>query len=397
MVDFTLTGKQREIQQSVREFCDREIRPFAMERDQNPDPDAVFDADLFQKGFELGLQKSCIPTRFGGLGLDCLTHTLIWEELGAADAGFAVSMQAHAWAVTMLLNLGTAAQCETFLKPIVDGGLAVISAVEPDTGAAVAIYDPLGFEFQSTARPDGDEWVLDGFKTYAGNAGTPLTKWIMFLVRTDTEQSGMSAHSNFLVYPDAPGLEVGKNADKMGHRTAYTPSIRLNDVRVSANHLVGETTGMPQPPKPRQSTADSFLVVGAIGIGLARAIYAEAVDFAKQRKAAGKPMIQHQMISARLADMYIGIEAARSLLWRAAWVTDNQPQSDLKLSLAAKVACTDVAARISRDGLQMFGGYGYTKGALIEKLYRDAKAPELYEGANESLRIGLGQYIDWGI
>ncbi|MGI9286978.1 MAG: acyl-CoA dehydrogenase family protein [Pseudomonadales bacterium] len=397
MVDFTLTEQQLEWQQKAREFGANELRPLAMQRDQNPDPEQAFDVELYQKGLALGLQKTCIPKKFDGLGLDCLTHTLIWEELGAAEAGFAVSMQAQAWAITMLLNMGTQQQCETWLKPIVDGGLAVISAVEPETGAAVPMYDPMNFAFKTTAHRDGDDWVLNGYKTFAGNAGTPLTSWLYILARTDDKQTGMPAHSFFLVEPDNPGLKVGNNMDKMGHRTAHTPPLTLVDLRVPSSALVGGVTGMPQPPGARQSTADSFLVVGAIGLGIARALYEEALKFTQQRQAAGKPMIQHQMITARLADMYIAIEGARALLWKAAWFTDNNPQSDTKLSLAAKVTCTDAAARISRDALQLFGGYGYTKEALIEKLYRDAKAPEWYEGANESLRIALGQYIDWGV
>ena len=397
MIDFTLTQKQLEMQKLAREFAEKEIKPYAMGWDKISDPEKTFQVELFEKSFELGFQKTCIPEKYGGLGLDCLTHVVMWEEFAAADIGFAISLQAHLLALALMLNLGTEEQREIFSKPIVDGGLAVLSGVETNAGGATIALEPLNFSWETNARKEGDEWILNGRKNFSTNAGTPLAKWIYFLVRTDMEQVGMPAHSGIIVWPDTPGMVVGKNPDKMGHRMAYTPSIDLKNVKVPNNQLVGEKTGLPMDQPERTTTADNYLTVAAMGVGLSRAIYEESLNFVKNRNTNGKPMIQHQMVSAKIADMYIAIESARALLWKAAWVTDNQPQPDQKLLLAAKVMCTDMAARISRDGLQLFGGYGYTKDALIEKLYRDAKAPEIYEGANESLRIALGQYIDWGI
>ncbi|MBW1902151.1 MAG: acyl-CoA dehydrogenase family protein [Deltaproteobacteria bacterium] len=397
MVDFSLTQKQVEMQELAREFGEKHIKPVAMEIDKIPDPEKAFPVSLFEKGFEIGFQKACIPEKYGGLGLDCLTHVLVWEELAAADIGYAISLQAHNLAVAHMLNLGTEEQRETFSKPIVEGGLAVISAVEANAGAAVAVLDPLNFVWETTAVKNGDDWVLNGQKTYCSNAGTPLTRWICFLVRTNMEQTGISAHSAFLVWPDTPGLTIGKNYDKMGHRMAYTPSIELKDVRVPNSQLVGETAGFPLDPPARTTTADNFLNVAAMAMGLARTIYDECVAFAKTRVTNGKPMIQHQVVATKLANMFIEMEAARAMLWKAAWISDTQPQTDQKMVVATKVMCSDMVARISREGLQIFGGHGYTKDTLIEKLYRDAKAPEIYEGANDSLRVALGQFIEWGI
>jgi len=397
MVDFSLTQKQVELQKLFRDFGEKHIKPVAMEIDKNPDPEKAFPVSLFEKGFEIGLQKTCIPEKYGGLGLDCLTHVLVWEELAAADIGYAISFQAHNLAVAHMLNLGTEEQREIFSKPIAEGGLAVISAVETNVGAAVAVLDPLNFAWETTAVKDGDDWVLNGQKTYGSNAGIPLTKWICFLVRTDMEQAGIPAHSAFLVWPDTPGLTVGKNYDKMGHRMAYTPSIGLKDVRVPNSQLVGEKAGFSLEPPPRTTTADNFLNVAAMAMGLARTIYDESVAFAKNRVTGGKPMIQHQMVASRLANMFIEMEAARAMLWKAAWISDTQPQTDQKMVVATKVMCSDMVARISREGMQVFGGHGYTKDMLMEKLYRDAKGPEIYEGANDSLRVALGQFIEWGI
>lgn len=397
MVDFSLTQKQIEMQELARDFSEKHIKPVAMEIDKISDPEKSFPVSLFEKSFEIGLQKTCIPEKYGGLGLDCLTHVVMCEELSAADIGFAISLQAHSLAVALMLNLGTEEQRETFSKPIVEGGLAVISAVEANAGAAVPVLDPLNFAWETKATKNGDNWVLNGQKTYCTNAGTPLTKWIHFLVRTDMAQAGMPAHSGFLVWADTPGLKVGKNYDKMGHRMAYTPSIELEEVSVPNSQLVGEKTGFPMDPPPRITSVDNFLSVAAMALGLARAIYDESLAFAKQRVASGKPMIQHQVVATKLANMFIEMEAARAMLWKAAWISDTQPQGDRKLSIATKVMCADMVARISREGLQIFGGHGYTKDALIEKLYRDAKAPEIYEGANDSLRVSLGQFIDWGM
>ena len=397
MVDFSLNQKQIEMQALARDFSERHIKPVAMEIDKISDPEKVFPVSLFEKSFEIGLQKTCIPEKYGGLGLDCLAHVLVWEELAAADIGFAISLQAHNLAVAQMLNLGTEEQRERFTKPIVEGGLAVISAVEANAGAAVAVLDPFNFAWETNAVKDGDFWVLNGRKTYCSNAGTPLTKWIHFLVRTDMAQTGIPAHSGFLVWADTPGLTVGNNYDKMGHRMAYTPSIELKEVRVPNSQLVGEQAGFPMDPPPRTTTADNFLNVAAMAMGLARAIYEESVAFSKNRVTSGKPMIQHQIVASKLANMFIEMEAARAMLWKAAWISDTQPQTDQKMVIATKVMVSDMVARISREGLQIFGGHGYTKDTLIEKLYRDAKGPEIYEGANDSLRVSLGQFIEWGM
>lgn len=397
MVDFSLTQKQIEMQELARDFGEKHVKPVAMEIDKISDPEKAFPVHLFEKTFEIGLQKTCIPEKYGGLGLDCLTHVLMFEELAACDIGFTISLQAHNLAVAQMLNLGTEEQRETFTKPIIEGGLAVISAVEANVGAAVAVLDPLDFAWETNAVKNGDIWVLNGQKTYCTNAGTPLTRWIHFLVRTDMTQAGIPAHSGFLVWADTPGLTVGKNYDKMGHRMAYTPSIELKEVHVPNSQLVGEKAGFPMDPPPRITTADNFLNVAAMSLGLARAIYEESLTFAKHRVTSGKPMIQHQVVATKLANMFIEIEAARAMLWKAAWISDTQPQTDQKMVMATKVMCADMVARISREGLQIFGGLGYTKDTLIEKLYRDAKAPEIYEGANDSLRVALGQFIDWGV
>lgn len=397
MVDFSLTQDQIEMQALVRHFCDKHVKPVAMEIDQISDTEKAFPVGLFEKAFDIGMQKTNIPKKYGGLGLDCLTHVLIFEELAAADIGFALSFQAHNVAVALTLNLGTEQQREKFTKPIVDGGLAVICSVEDNVGAASPLLYPFDFTWGTNAVKDKDGWVINGKKNYCTNAGTPLSKWIFILLRTDMTQVGFTAHGGILVWADTPGITVGKNYDKMGHRMAYTPTIEFDDVRVPNSHLVGERAGLDSNSASRTTTADNFLNVAAMSLGLARSIYEESLNFAKTRVTDGKPMIQRQVVAMKLANMFIEIEAARAMLWKAAWISDTEPQTDQKMVMATKVMCSDMVARISREGLQIFGGHGYTKDALIEKLYRDAKAPEIYECANDSLRVVLGQFIEWGV
>ena len=394
----SLTQQQLEMQALARDFGDKHIKPVAMEIDQIANPQKAFPVGLMTKGLDAGFQSMCIPKAYGGLGLDCLTHALMFEEFGAADIGFALSFQAHNLALALLLNSGTEEQRALFLKPIVEGGLAAVASVEPNTPSAATLLDPKNFTWDTHAVREGDDWIINGQKVFGSNAGTSLCKWILISARTDKNQVGMSANSLFLIWADTPGITVGDNYDKMGHRMAYTPTIDLKNVRVSHSQLLGgKSMALSGERPPRLTTADNYLNVAAQSVGLARAIYGEALAFAQTRVTNGKPMAEHQAVALKLANMYIEIEAARALLWKVACMSDSQPQIDRKLPIATKVFCTDMVANISRDGLQIFGGRGYRKDMLIEKLYRDAKAPEIYEGANDSLRITLAQLINWGL
>jgi len=396
-MDISLTQKQVEMQALARDFGEKHIKPVSLEIDKISDPQKSFPVSLFEKGFDIGLQSMSIPKEYGGLGLDCLTHVLMFEELAAADIGFAISFQAHNLAVALVLNGGTEEQRENFIKPIVEGGLAAIASVETNTPSAATLLDPMNFTWETHASQDSDKWVINGQKVFGSNAGTPLAKWILITARTDMTQVGMSANSQFLIWPNTPGVTVGKNYDKMGHRMAYTPTIDFENVCVSNSHVLGGgPLSLSAEPRPRLTTADNFLNVAAMCVGLARTIYDEALAFAQKRVTNGKPMIEHQAVALKLANMFIEVEAARAFLWRVACMSDTQPHIDYKLPIATKVFCSDMVARISRDGLQIFGGHGYLKDTLIEKLYRDAKAPEIYEGANDSLRITITQFINWG-
>lgn len=402
MVDFELTEGQVAMQKMAREFAQKEIKPIAMALDKVQDPEKAFPVEVFKKSFELGFHKTAIPTKYGGLGLDCLTHVIMWEELAAADAGFCVSYEGHVTTLAFMVNGATEEQREAFLRPLAkgEGGLTAIAMTEPNTGPFWMATHPLTFVTETTARLEGDNYVLNGNKIFCTNGGTPLTKWYVIWARTDMTKTGIEAHSALLVWEGSPGLKLGKGEDKMGQRLSYNTELFFDDLRVPKSQLLGGMTGITHvslPPWGRLTTLDPFITVGGLCLGLARAAFEEALDYAKRRLIVGQPSIQLQLVGAKLADMYIGIEAARALAWKAARYSDTHPFGDTKLAYATKAMCSDVAVRTASEAVQIFGGQGYIKGNLVEKLYRDAKCTQIYEGPNEGMRVCIAQCLEWGM
>jgi len=402
VVDFTLTEQQLAMQKMARDFAEREIKPVAMEREKIPDPKEAFPVDLFKKSFELDLHKTCIPAKYGGLGLDCLTHVIIWEELAAADAGFCVSYEGHVTTLTFMMNIATEEQREVFLRAVTEGegGLVAIATTEPNVGPGWPIDDPFNYVMETTARLEGDEYVLNGNKSFCTNGGTPITKWYDIQARTDMTKPGVEAHSSFLVWPDTPGLTLGKSADKMGQRLSYNAELYLDDLRVPKSHILGGRPGVGFDVATRADrlcTLDPWATIGGLSLGLARSAYEAALDYAKRRLILGRPAIQFQLVGAKLADMFIQIEAARALAWKAANYSDTHPQSDLKLTFATKVMTSDTAVKVASEAVQIFGGVGYTKENVVEKIYRDAKVTQIYEVSNELCRLGIAHFLEWGV
>jgi acyl-CoA dehydrogenase len=401
MVDFTLTEEQVAMQKMARDFAQKEVKPVAMVREKIADPKEAFPVDLFKKSFALGFHKTCIPVKYGGLGLDCLTHVIMWEELGAADAGFCVSLEGHVTTLAFMINAATEEQRQIWLRSVTEGegGLVAVATTEPNVGPGWPIDDPLSYVMETTARLKGDDWVLNGNKTFCTNGGTPLTKWYTIQARADMTKTGVDANASFLVWPDTPGLTVGKSPEKMGQRLSYNAELFLDDLRVPKSHLVGGKIGTADVATSanRLTTLDPWCTIGGLCLGVARSAYEEALDYAKRRMILGRPAIQFQLVGAKLADMFIQIEAARALAWKAARHSDTEPASDLKLTLATKTMCSDTAVKVASEAVQVFGGIGYTKECLVEKLYRDAKVTQIYEVSNELCRIGIFHFLEWGI
>ncbi|MFO7962767.1 MAG: acyl-CoA dehydrogenase family protein [Desulfobacterales bacterium] len=400
MVDFKLTPEQFAIQKSVREFAEKEIKPIAMERDQMADHEAIFPAEQFKKSFDIGIHDATIPKQYGGQGLDCLTHVLIWEELAAADAGFCVSYQGHFLALEHICGpRATEQQRETFLRPLAEkGGLAAYALTEPNVGPCWLLVQE-DFIQETTLERDGDDYILNGVKNFCTNGGSPLTKWYVIWARGDQEKVGLEACRTCFVWADSPGLTAPRSEDKMGQRLSKNAQLYLNNVRVPKEHVIGEPGGMVPELNAQQRliTANSWILLGALCVGIARTAYEEALAYAKKRVIAGKPAIQHQLIGAKLADMFWHIEAVRAYVWKAADYFDKNPAVDMKLAQGAKVIASDLAVKTADEALQIHGGYGYTKNSLVEKLYRDAKVTQIYECPNELLRVTTASMLAFGM
>ena len=403
MVDFELTEEQLQMQKLCRDFAKKEIKPLAKEIDRMPDPHKAFPVDLFRKSFELGIQKAVIPTQYGGLGLDCLTHVIMWEELAAGDAGFCVTYEGHVTALAYMLNGSTEEQKHRFLPALTEGegGLIAIAVTEPNTGPGWLFTHPDTVVMQTRAKLDGDNYVLNGNKTFCTNGETPLTKWLIITAQTDTEKTGIESMSHFLVEAGTPGLSCPRMEDKMGQRMSPTCELLIEDMRVPKSNLLGGITGGSHTQfglnNKRVVTLDPFATIGGLCLGIARSAFEAALDYSKQRIIVHKPSIQYQLVGAKLANMFIEIDAARAMAWKAARYTDAHDQADGKLGYGTKIYCSEVATRCSSEAMQIFGGIGYTKDTEVEKLYRDARVTQIYEGANDILRMNIAQRLEWGI
>lgn len=395
-MDFELTDEQVMLRDLVREFVTREVKPVALHFDRQADPEACVPVDLYRKGLAQNFHQMVVPAHLGGMGLDAVSTVVILEEMAAADAGFAVTWHVNNVSLTVLLNMGSDEEVERFVGAIVEGegGVAALSTTEPDGGVTSALLiDPANFVFRTRARLEDDHWVINGEKTYCSNAGLPFTKWILTFCRVDMTRTGWASTLPIVVPADAPGLTIGAEEDKMGHRLSSTRALSFADVRVPRSHGIGRG-GRAISGGRRRTTYDHDTAIAAIAVGCARAAYEEALAWARQREVLGRRLIEHQLIQAKLADMYIGLEAARSFMYRTAAYSDTHEQMDVKLSRAVKVFATETANRVTSDALQVLGGIGYCKGSFTEKCYRDQRVTPIYEGTNEAQRVSISQLLD---
>ncbi len=390
-MDLELTETQMMFRTMARDLAQKEIKPVAQSFDRQVEPVKAIPLDLIKKGFELDLHKMVIPEKHGGLGLDAVTTCLILEELAAGDPGYALTWHVNNIALTFLYNLGSEDQALEWIKPIMgpEAGVTAITTTEPDGGTtSTQITDPLTFVYRTTARRDGDTWVINGSKVFCSNAGLPFNRWVMTFCRADMTKVGIASWGIFIVPAGTPGFEVVGEEDKMGHRLSSTASLSYSDVRVPARNML--TGGK------RTVTYDHDSAVAAIAIGIARSAYEAAVEFARTRIVLERPIIQYQLIQNKIADMFTGLEAARALIWRTASYSDTHDVMDVKLARAVKIFATETATKVVNDALQIFGGAGYTKATPVEKAYRDVRVTTIYEGTNEALRISLAKLIEAG-
>ena len=362
-----LSETQRQIVELAREFARTKIEPFAAEWDRT----GHFARDVIDELGRLGFLGMSAPEEFDSMGLDSVTYLLALEEIAAADAAIAVSLSIHnAIPTTMLVRHGSRAQRERWLRPMARGELlAGFALSEPESGSDSAAL-------RTRAVRDGNEWVLAGAKAWATNGGT--ADLMVVMARTG---QGICA---FIVPTDVAGYRPGKPEDKMGLRASNTVALALEDVRLPADHLVGEEgAGF--------GYAMEALDVGRLGIaaqalGIARRALEHSVAYCGERKQFGQALREFQAVQFRLADMATRVEAARALTHAAAARRDRGEEITMAASMA-KLFASETAMWVTTQAVQLFGGYGYMRDFPVEKLFRDAKVTEIYEGTSEIQRI----------
>ena len=367
--------EQREIVALARDFAQREIAPHAAAWDR----EKHYPAEVMQKLGDLGFFGMRVPAAYDGLELDTFTYLLVLEELAAADAGTSISLSVHnSLPVTLLLGHGSEEQKRRWLPPMARGEvLAAFSLSEADAGSDAR-------NIRAQAVRDGDDWVLNGEKAWVTNGDT--ANLIVMAVRTDTpdERRGGKGISMFLVPADTPGVEPGKPEDKMGLRSSRTTTITLRDVRLTNEHLLGkEGEGLQYA---LQALANGRMGVAAQAIGLGRAALEHAIRYANEREQFGKRLNELQAIQFKLADMATRLAAARALLLECARLVDGGQKVTERASMA-KLFATESAMWVTNQAVQVYGGYGYMRDYPVERLFRDAKVTEIYEGTSEVQRI----------
>jgi alkylation response protein AidB-like acyl-CoA dehydrogenase len=366
VIGFQATEEQRELQRLAHEFAERELRPIAREWDERED----FPPELLAKAARAGLTAYAIPAEYGGGGVDAVTSALVAEELSWGCAGLAATLEATMFPVRPLLAAGTEEQKDRYLRRLAseDGVLAAIGFTEPHAGTDLA-------SMRATARRDGDAYVLNGEKCYLTNGG--IAELSVVFAKVDDRITA------FLVERDDPGVSAGRKEAKLGLRASYTGSLVLEDARLPADRLLGEEG------QGWELALDFFRAsrpqVAAAAVGLARAAFEHAADYAREREAFGRPLIAQQGVSFKLADMGMELEAARLLVWRACEAVDRGEETGL-LGSYAKAYAADVAMRVTTEAVQVLGGAGVMRDHPVEKWMRDAKVFQIVEGTSEIQR-----------
>jgi alkylation response protein AidB-like acyl-CoA dehydrogenase len=377
----TVTDIREQVVELAREFAREKIEPFAAEWDRT----SHFPRDVIDELGRLGFLGICTPEEYDGMGLDSLTYLLALEEISAADASIAVSMGIHnAIPTTMLVKHGTPAQKERWLKPMARGELlAGFALSEAEAGSDAA-------SLRSQATRDGKDWVLNGTKAWATNAGT--ADLMMIMARTDQPDTrrGAKGISTFIVPTDSKGYTACKPEDKMGLRASNTAGIELNDLRLPADQMLGEE-GMGFVYAMEGLDAGR-LGIGAQGVGIARKALELSLKYCAERRQFERPIADFQAIQFKLADMATRTEAARALAHRAAARKDAGEDVTLYASMA-KLFASETAMWVTTQAIQLFGGYGYMRDFPVEKLFRDAKVTEIYEGTSEIQRLVIARAL----
>lgn len=376
-MDFELNAEQMAVQKMTREFVEKEVIPVAAHYDEIEETPV----DLVRKMVRQGFASITWPEKYGGAGMDLVTLCLVTEELGRGCAGIATGVGANSLAALPILLAGYEEQKERYLPAIAGGRLASFCLTEPGAGSDVSAI-------ATTALPDGSGYLIDGVKCFITNGG--LADIYVVFALTNPER-GIRSLTPFVVERGTPGLSAGKKERKMGIRSSNTSEVIFEQVRVPVENRLGkEGSGF----RAAMETFDlSRPMIGALAVGVARAAYEAAVNYARERVQFGKPIAMQQAIQFMLADMAMEIEAARALVFKAAALAEKRERRLSAYSAMAKAYASDMAMRVTTNALQILGGYGYIRDYPMEKYMRDAKILQIYEGTNQIQRLVIADGI----
>lgn len=373
---YIMNEEQQELLGMIKDFMEREIQPYVKDIDQN----GLSPAEAYEKMFGMELHCMGIPKEYGGGGLDTMTEAMVIEEMSKVDAGLADGVAGTELALNTVLIGGNDAQKTLFADIVVPGAHAAFALTEPDAGSDAAALS-------TVAVKDGDEYVINGRKCFITNGGVAEVYVVFAKTAPDQGTRGISA---FIVEKDRPGLSVGKEEDKMGIRAADTCDVIFEDVRVPADHLLGvEGKGFKYA---MMSLDKGRIMAAAMVLGIAQRALDEAVSYAKVRKTFGKPIAELQAIRFKLADMDIKVETARQMMVHAINLQmAGKPYS--REAAIAKCFSSDIAMEVTNEAIQVLGGYGYSREYPVEKLMRDAKIFQIFEGTNEIQRVVISGHL----
>ena len=374
MIDFSLTEEQKALRELAHDFADKEIRPVAWEYDR----DSTWPQAIIEKAWEVGLMNPQIPAEYGGAGASSIDGVLIEEELGWGCSGIGTSISCNGLASAPVLLGGSEQVKKTYLGMLTEAPkLASFCLTEPGAGSDVS-----GMRTRAVKR--GDKYVINGSKTFITNGG--YADWYTVYAKTDPE-AGHRGISAFVVPRDA-GVVVDRHEDKMGQRASNTATITFNDVEVPAANLLGEENhGFKLAMMTLDHTRPG---VAAMAVGIARAAFEFAVEYSKERVQFGVPIAMHQAIQFLIADMATKVHVARLASWDSAVLLDQGKRNTLESSHAKRFAA-DTAMEVTTDAVQVYGGYGFIKDYPVEKLMRDAKIMQLYEGTSQIQRLVIAR------
>ncbi|MDK2986443.1 MAG: hypothetical protein PWQ96_2087 [Clostridia bacterium] len=371
-----LTEEQLKLKDRVRSFVEKEVIPVAQEYDEK----GLFPWPIVNRAFEEGLMTGIVPKEYGGLGLDAVSLAIIAEELGRGCVGISTTIGGNNLCSYPVLIAGNPEQKRKYFDVLLQGKLPAFALTEPGAGSDAGAV-------ATTAEKDGDYYVLNGSKCFCTNGEVAS----IFVVIASTDKSkGVKGLSAFIVEREREGLIIGKKENKMGIRSSVTNDLTLKNVRIPKKNLLGEEG---QGFKIAMQTLDSGrAMVGAAAVGLAQAAFEEALDFAKKQTKGGKPLAKSQFVQFKLADMAIAVESARNAVLKTCVLKEQGKPFGFE-SAIAKTLSTDVAMKVSSEAVELMGSYGYSKNSRVEKLMRDAKVMQIYEGTNQIQRIVISNYL----